>query len=130
MGGITMSQFKILTPVFIALPALLNAAALPAVAAESIVGVWSSTRACNEIDRIYIEPMGLGGEDWSCDFNSVGRKVNVVTWRGRCGSPDPEHDPDRHAATIVARLSGVKLYLSKNGESRARTCAARNELDS
>ncbi len=112
-----MRQFKILTAVFIAPPSFLNAAALPAVAAESIVGVWSTTRACKEMDRIYIEPMAVGGEDWTCDFNSVSRKGNVVTWRGRCGSPDPEHDPDRHAATIVARLFGAKLYLSKNGES-------------
>ena len=112
-----MRQCKILTAVFVALSAFPSAAAFPAVAAESIVGAWSANRACKEIDRIDISSMSLGGEDWYCSFNSVSRKGDVVTWRGRCGSPDVEDDPHPYASTIVARLSGARLYLSENGKS-------------
>lgn len=85
-------------------------AASPLCAGESIVGAWSTTKACKEIDRMDVEPMSVGGEDWYCTFQSVVRKGDTVTWRGKCGNPEPDHD-----AVVIARLSGGKLHMSENG---------------
>ena len=125
-----MRQCKILTAVFVALSAFPSAAAFPAVAAESIVGAWSANRACKEIDRIDISSMSLGGEDWYCSFNSVSRKGDVVTWRGRCGSPDVEDDPHPYASRSSRAFPVRDFTYRRTAKAGAHISAARNELDS
>ena len=35
---------------------------------------------------VVIAPKGMGSDEWSCDFRTVSRSGNRVTWTGRCES--------------------------------------------
>lgn len=65
-------------------------ACTPALAAgRSIVGEWApNPRMCRPMDgALKIVPLGMAGDEFSCDFKSVSRVGDVVTWRGSCGFP-------------------------------------------
>lgn len=86
-------------------------------ARESIVGHWNDAGAeCTPTaGAVSIAPLGLGTDDGiMCDFASVSRKGDVVTWKGTCA--DGPNDPD-YRATVVARLRGQALRISINGTS-------------
>ncbi|WP_246775571.1 hypothetical protein [Methylobacterium aquaticum] len=98
---------------FVPASALLLLACTPALAAgRSIVGEWApDPRRCQPIDgALKIAPLGMAGDEFSCDFKSVSREGDVVTWRGFCSAP-------RKAATVVASLRGEVLSVRVNGDS-------------
>lgn len=81
-------------------------------AGRTIVGDWSpNPRMCRPMDgALKIVPLGMAGDEFSCNFKSVARSGDVVTWRGSCGFTD-----GTKAATVVAALSGETLSLRING---------------
>ena len=88
-------------------------ACTPALAAgRSIVGDWApNPRMCRPMDgALKIVPLGMAGDEFSCDFKSVSRAGDVVTWRGSCGFPGKSR-----AATVVAALRGEVLSVRING---------------
>ena len=101
----------LLTLAFIAL-------AEPAFAAQSIVGKWAPSKAdCQDPERqLRIRPMSIGG-GFSCEFKSVKRKGDVVTWGGHCFSQDGDRRPEagEEVAAMVAKLKNGKLMLSGLG---------------
>lgn len=85
--------------------ALLLAAALPAPAAESIVGTWATPGRCGRpLSTIAVSPMALAGEDFFCDFTEVSRKDDTVRWRGIC-----TFGVDEEKASVTARLERGRL---------------------
>lgn len=80
---------------------------------RSIVGKWSTAagQCVRPLSLIVIGPKSLSGEDFSCDFASVSRRGDVVTFRGECsyGADDPVKE------TVVARLAGERLYYRFSG---------------
>lgn len=95
------------------LAALLVASTVaPALAAQSIVGLWApDPKQCTPAQgMIAIGPLQIGGDEFRCDFTSVKRSGDVVTWTGKCGFPTP---PEK--ATVVASLGGAALRLRING---------------
>ncbi len=80
---------------------------------RSIVGKWSTAagQCVRPLSLIDIGPRSLSGEDFSCDFSSVSRKGDVVTFRGECryGADGPVKE------TVVARLAGERLYYRFSG---------------
>ena len=80
---------------------------------RSIVGKWSTAegQCVRPLSLIDIGPKSLSGEDFSCDFASVSRKGNVVTFKGTC-----RFDADNPVReTVVARLAGERLYYRFSG---------------
>jgi hypothetical protein len=88
-------------------------------AAETIVGKWAATNAecANRDDRVMISALGIDSSFMICEFASVKRKGNTVTWAGYCfdenGSRRPE-EPDNDG-TITAALSAKRLTISGLG---------------
>lgn len=75
---------------------------------RSIGGKWSTVagQCLRPLSIIEIGPKSLAGEDFSCAFDSVQRRGDVVTWRGAC-----TYGADRPVREIVtARLAGGRLY--------------------
>lgn len=79
---------------------------------RTIVGEWApDPRQCwPSQGAIAIGPLSVVGDDFRCDFTSVSRLGDVVTWRGACGFPDPARP-----AIVVASLRGDTLALRING---------------
>lgn len=83
--------------------ALLSA---PAAAQQTMVGKWAVGGKCaRPLSIVVIEPMGLSGEDFYCEFTSVRRKGNTVRWAGRCNFSENGYEPTK----AVAKLDGAKL---------------------
>jgi hypothetical protein len=82
-------------------------------ARETIVGKWAqSSTACHQIGNSFnIGPKSLNnGDDMFCEFRTVARNGDVVTWNGTCRAPEtPE------PATIMATLRGDRLDLGSPG---------------
>ncbi|MGX5734426.1 hypothetical protein [Bosea thiooxidans] len=58
------------------------------------------------LSTVVVEPMGLSGEDFSCDFTRVSRKGDTVRWRGACS-----FGVDKETNVVTARLSkGMLRY--------------------
>jgi hypothetical protein len=76
------------------------------------VGRWApDPRQClPSAGAIAIDPLSIVGDDFRCDFNSVSRSGDAVTWQGRCGFPEPPKP-----ATVVATARGETLSLKING---------------
>lgn len=91
----------------LAIPLLSLSLAMPAVAAESIVGTWATPGKCGRpLSTVVVEPMGLSGEDFYCDFASVSRKGDTVHWRGAC-----TFGVDKEDNLVTARLAkGMLRY--------------------
>ena len=78
-----------------------------ALAEESIVGRWATPGRCAvPLSVIEIEPKRLSGEDFFCDFDSVSRRKDIVSWKGQCvfGADRPQRTP------VTARLDGTRLW--------------------
>jgi hypothetical protein len=111
-----MARFFGLIPVC-GLALALGAGAAMAQQQRSIVGTWATEGNCGRpISTIVIGPKSLTGEDFFCEFDTVSRKGNVVTWRGACtyGADAPEREE------VVARTAGNRLYYrfrSQAGEN-------------
>ncbi len=90
--------------------AFAQGAVAPAQAAESIVGTWATPGRCGRpLSTVVVEPMGFSGEDFYCDFKTVARTGNTVTWRGTCHfNEEPE------ATTVTARLAKGQLSYRMN----------------
>jgi hypothetical protein len=77
-------------------------------ARQTMVGKWSTVagKCVKPLSIVVIGPKSLSGEDFSCDFDSVQRQGDSVTWRGKCayGADDPVKE------TVRARLAGQRLY--------------------
>jgi hypothetical protein len=105
-------------PCFTVAMLIFNAHAIPAHAAESIVGHWArSATACQDPEQhLAIRPLSIGG-GFSCVFSGVQRKGNTVTWSGHCFSPDGNRRPETgdEQVAMVAKLEGGKLSLSGMG---------------
>jgi hypothetical protein len=85
---------------------------------ETIVGKWSTVagKCVRPTSLIEIGPKSLAGDDFFCDFRTVRRSGDVVTFAGQCTFGD---DPPR-AETVVARLAGQRLhyrFVSERGEN-------------
>lgn len=84
-------------------------------AAESIVGTWATPGRCGRpLSTVVVDPMGFGGEDFSCDFDSVARTGNEVRWRGTCDFGDAN---GAEKVTVTARLEKGRLRyrINKDG---------------
>ncbi len=82
-------------------------------AAQSIVGTWATPGKCGApLATIVVEPMGLSGEDFFCEFNSVARTGDTVRWRGTCtyGADTPEK------TSVTARLAKGLLSYRMNAD--------------
>ena len=78
---------------------------MPAAATKSLVGTWATPGKCGRpLSTVVVEPMGLSGEDFSCDFASVSRKGDTVRWRGGC-----TFGVDKENNVVTARLSKGRL---------------------
>lgn len=79
-------------------------------AAESIVGTWATPGKCGRpLSTIVVEPMGLSGEDFYCDFQTVSRTGDTVRWRGTC-----TYGVDEEKAIVTARLARGRLSYRMN----------------
>lgn len=81
-------------------------------AGRSIVGTWApDPAACTPVaGMIAIGPIGIRGDELACSFRDVARRVDVVTWHGQCGQPEPARP-----ATVLAKLAGENLHMTING---------------
>ncbi len=79
-------------------------------AAETIVGSWATPGKCGRpLSTIVVEPMGLSGEDFYCDFDAVSRSGDTIRWRGTC-----TFGIDEEKTAVTARLSRGKLSYRTN----------------
>lgn len=110
------TRFRVLLPASLAL-AIFTASFGAGQAAQTIVGVWRQAGGSCQITRgaVSIGPMHMGGDEWRCDFHDVDRKGDVVTWKGKCGFPEPFE-----RAVVKASLVGQSLYVRINGGEAAR----------
>jgi hypothetical protein len=110
--GIAMSRFSRAAPWGVLAAFLVVSVVPPAEAGQSIVGKWAPdpSQCAPAQGMIGIGPLDMVGDEFRCDFSSVSRSGDVVTWTGSCGFPAP---PEK--ATVVARLSGAVLHLRING---------------
>lgn len=89
---------------------LLALSAGPALAAQTIVGIWATPGKCGRpLSTIEVEPMGLSGEDFYCEFDTVSRTGDTVRWRGTC-----TFGADAEKATVTARLAKGMLSYRMN----------------
>ena len=80
---------------------------VPAGAQQSIVGKWAIDGKCGApLSVIVIEPLGLAGEDFYCDFDKVSRKGETVSWRGKCNFSEEGYE----LSTVTAQKRGKRLY--------------------
>ena len=81
---------------------------------RTIVGAWALDEGeCTPASgMVVIGPLDLVGDEFRCDFKSVSRAGDVVTWHGACRLPTTAPEP----AIVVARLSGEALHISINGD--------------
>jgi hypothetical protein len=79
---------------------------------RTIVGKWApDPNQCTPVDgMIGIGPLDMMGDEFACNFKSVSRSGDVVTWHGTCGFPTPPEP-----VTVVASLNGETLRISVNG---------------
>lgn len=79
---------------------------------RTIVGEWAPDphQCWPSQGAIAISPLSVVGDEFQCNFNSVSRLGDVVTWRGTCGFPDVARP-----ATVVASLRGDTLFMRING---------------
>ena len=91
---------------------LLNGAAWAG--GRTIVGAWAlDVGECTPASgMVVIGPLDIVGDEFRCDFTSVSRTGDVVTWHGACELPTSSPEP----AIVVARLSGAVLHISINGD--------------
>jgi hypothetical protein len=77
-------------------------------ARQTMVGTWSTIagQCTRPLSIIKIGPQALSGEDFFCEFPSVQRKGDVVTWKGQCTFGGDDAKPE----TVTARLAGKQLY--------------------
>jgi hypothetical protein len=54
-----------------------------------------------------IEPLGLSGEDFYCEFGRVSRQGDTVSWRGKCNFNDEGDEP----SVVTAQMRGKRLAL-------------------
>jgi hypothetical protein len=88
----------------------------PADAREKIiVGLWAlDPKNCTPASgMIGIEPLGMVGDEFRCDFDSVIRAGNTVVWNGRCSESS-------RPSTVVARTTGTAVYVRINGGDNGR----------
>lgn len=101
---------------------LLGGSEAASASGRTIVGEWApDPRQCTPMaGAISILPLAIVGDDMRCDFSGVSRAGDVVTWRGRCGFPDPAKP-----TTVVAALRGEALSIRFNGSApnQFRRCA-------
>jgi hypothetical protein len=91
-------------PIAASIGALLSA---PAEAQQSIVGKWAIDRTCGApLSVIVIEPLGLAGEDFYCEFDNVSRQGETVNWRGKCNFSEAGYEP----SAVTAQMRGKRLY--------------------
>jgi hypothetical protein len=77
-------------------------------ARESIVGVWATSGNCGKpLSTIVVEPLALSGEDFSCEFTHVKRRLDTVGWSGRCTLGAEEEQMYRVTARLV---NGQLMY--------------------
>jgi hypothetical protein len=87
---------------------------LPSIAQaqQSIVGKWAIRSRCAvPLSTIVIEPMGLSGEDFDCEFDKVTRSGNTVRWTGKCNFSENGYEP----SIVMAQLRGQRLYYRFQG---------------
>jgi hypothetical protein len=79
---------------------------------RTIAGTWApDPNECTPANgMVVIGPLDIVGDEFRCDFTSVSRAGDVVTWRGTCGFPTPFKP-----ATVIARLTGETLRINING---------------
>ena len=82
-------------------------------AGRTIVGRWAPDPAqCTPLGgMIAIDALDMVGDEFRCDFKSVSRAGDVVTWNGACGFPTL-FEP----AKVVASLDGDVLHVRINNE--------------
>jgi hypothetical protein len=81
---------------------------------QTIVGYWrEAVKAgqCEPKPDLSIRPMALIVNEYACDFRSVSRAGDDVTWTGKCGFGDQQEE----VRTVVASLRGNQLSLAFNG---------------
>ncbi|MGU3661149.1 hypothetical protein [Methylobacterium fujisawaense] len=90
---------------------------------RTIVGQWApDPKNCvPSAGAIMITALGLTADEMSCDFKSVARQGDQVTWRGKCAFSDATK-----ASTVVATLNGPSLSVRVNGQpaDTYRRCGA------
>jgi hypothetical protein len=102
---------KLLVSIVLAFPIF----ASPSLAAETIVGKWAVTKSdCEKPEEfVTISPMRIESDFMICQFASVKRTGNTVTWTGHCydqgGGRRPEEPADD--GIITAKLAAKKLTL-------------------
>jgi hypothetical protein len=80
-------------------------------AQQSIVGGWAIKGQCaRPLSKIDIEPRGLSGEDFYCEFDTVARKGDTVRWTGKCNFSENGYEK----TNVTAQLRGRKLYYQIN----------------
>lgn len=82
-----------------------------------MVGKWAVGGKCEKpLSVVVIEPMGLSGEDFYCEFKSVRRAGNTVRWAGRCNFSENGYEPTKAVATLEgSRLRYRFVGLGWNG---------------
>jgi hypothetical protein len=80
---------------------------------KTIVGWWAYPGGlCAPIaGAISIEPMALWSDDVRCDFTSVVRDGNTVTWKGSCGYGQGSEVEEVPNETVTATEIDGKLEL-------------------
>jgi hypothetical protein len=90
---------------------------------RTIVGEWAPDPAncLPYAGAIKISALSLVGDEMSCQFRSVARQGDVVTWQGRCDFADSSMP-----VTVVAALTGQRLSVRINRQpaDTYRRCGA------
>jgi hypothetical protein len=90
---------------------------------RTIVGRWApDPKNCvPSAGAIVVGPLSLTADDMACEFGSVVRQGDQVTWRGKCGFGDSSTP-----ATVVATLNGPTLSVRVNRQAADiyRRCGA------
>jgi hypothetical protein len=91
---------------------------------KTIVGYWKTERngQCEPQPDVSIRPMSIGfGDDFWCEFTSVGRSGETVKWNGVCAQGDEE----KKKASVVATAHGERLTIAIDGavQGTYRRCA-------
>jgi hypothetical protein len=79
----------------------------PVLANQSIVGTWANSRGeCgSHFGRMEVGPKSLSiSEELACDFRSVERQGDTVTWKGACTFFGSGDNAQRRNAKVVATL--------------------------